>query len=226
MTSLKTKILACVFNSIVFIGIIVFCCLGTLTHPAYLVGLFLFSIPFIFSVIYTIFLFLPSKSTSTKLTKVQKFLIVGTVISSIVFLFYFVVCIIGINQSIESINGTIEGYIISETQTQEELLQYMYFRLYSNIYVTVLNMLMFVSNIVSCIFLFKKQNTTQSHHWCHLPLLKYKWMLQLFLMAANAHHSTLKQQLWCCHFLLSYNLMLHLAIHMLKKCYQHACLEQ
>lgn len=83
-----------------------------------ILGMLLFCFPYI------VFVFLSIKIFKDKFSKLKVLTIVLLVISSLILLLYLVAGIVGISSSIESIRGSVDGYIISATKTQDQLIHY------------------------------------------------------------------------------------------------------
>ena len=116
----------------------------------------LYLIPFALSIVFAIKCITCQNYNSHKIKTWKLLIIIAFIICLIIFIFYFIYGLKGIISQAEAINGVTEGYIVSDIYSQKQLLAYYTNSLNRNIFIFVLNMILFTNLIFSITFLKKK----------------------------------------------------------------------
>lgn len=116
--------------------------------------LFLFLVPYIMFLIFSINIF---KNRPLNKTKVAQWIIlISTIICLIIAAAFIYYGSVGVASTLEGIVGVKEGYVFSEIYSQEQLLTYFTQTLYRNIFSVFASVIFFISYIWSAVSLFLK----------------------------------------------------------------------
>lgn len=132
--------------------------LTTLNNPSQiLLNMFLF---FLFLVPYIMFLIFSINILKTrpigKTKTVQWIILISTIVCLVVAVIFIYYGSVGIASTLEGIVGVKEGYIFSETYSQEQLLKYFTQTLYRNIFSVFASVVFFICYVWSAVSLFFK----------------------------------------------------------------------